>query len=168
VDDAFCVRNSAAKIMAGLAEKHLGEAPASDAPCCSEKPLIGELVSTSTAFAINCVTNLEMHLASARRLGASERQIENMLGVARTVKKVAAQKVEAAVEMVAADPTKASDVCADDCDCGEVEMVTAAPAKASDGCVDDCSCHAGLGQPIQATKESVECACGETGRVAVT
>ncbi len=100
VDDALCVRNSAAKIMSGLAEKHLGNGHA--------------------AFTVNCVTNLEMHLASARRLGASERQIETALGVARAVKKVAVQKVEAVVEMTAA-----------------------APAKASDGCADDCGCHAG-------------------------
>lgn len=141
VGDALCVRNSAAMIMSGLAEKHLGNGHAAEEPCCSEKPLIGELVSASAAFAVNCVTNLETHLASARRLGASERQIETALGVARAVKKVAAQKVEAAVEMAAA------------------------PAKASDGCADDCGCHAGEGQPIQAVKESTECGCSEAGSV---
>ncbi len=120
VDDALCVRNNAAKIMAELAEKHLGGAPASDVPCCSEKPLIGELVSASAAFAVNCVTNLETHLASARRLGATEHQLQTTLAVARMVKKVAGQKVEAAVE-----------------------TATAAPAKASDGCAEDCGCHAG-------------------------
>lgn len=140
VDDALCVRNSAAKIMAGLAEKHLGGTPASDAPCCSEKPLIGELVSASAAFAVNCVTNLETHLASARRLGATERQIETMLGVARAVKKVAVQKVEAAVEMVAA-----------------------APAKASDGCADDCGCHADDGQQSPIAQAAAGCGCGGAG-----
>lgn len=117
VDDALCVRNSATKDMARWADKHLGCAPHAEAPCCSDKPLIRELVSASAAFALNCVTNLDSHLAAARRLGASERQIQTALAVARTVKKVAGQKVEAAAEASVVRADEASEPCGDDCGC---------------------------------------------------
>lgn len=159
VDDALCVRNSAAKIMAGLAEKHLGSALASEAPCCSEKPLIGELVSASAAFAVNCVTSLETHLASARQLGATEHQLQSTLAIARMVKKVAAQKVEAAVEMAAAAPATLSDGCADDCGCGAGkvdEAANAAPAP--------CGCEQ-LTAALSAASQTADCGCGQPAAV---
>ena len=82
VDAALCVRNSANKIMAELAEKHLGNGHAVEEPCCSSKPLIDELVSVGAALAVNCATNLEIHLQAARTVGATDRQIQTALGVA--------------------------------------------------------------------------------------
>jgi AhpD family alkylhydroperoxidase len=101
VDAALCVRNSATKIMTGLAEKHLGNGHAVEEPCCSSKPLIGELVSVGAALAVNCATNLETHLQAARTVGATERQIQTALGMARAIKKVAEQKAEAITTAVA-------------------------------------------------------------------
>lgn len=140
VDDALCVRQSAAKVMAGWAEKHLGGVSESDAARCSEKPLIGELVSIGAALAINCVTNLETHVAAARRLGATDAQIQTTLGIARAVKNMAGRKVEAAAERVAPQATWAGEDCAD-----------------------DCGCHAEKSRPTRAAKEFTGCGCGEAG-----
>ncbi len=162
VDDALCVRNSAAKIMAGLAEKHMGGGHVAEEPCCSEKLLMGELVSVSAAFAVNCVTSLEMHLASARRLGASERQIETTLGVARAVKKVAGQKVEEAVAgATAADAAEESESCADDCGChadkDQPSRVAKEPAAASSAASQTAGC--GCEQPAAVAAQAVPCGC---------
>ena len=135
VDDALCVRNSATKIMSELAETHLGNGRAIEEPGCSSKPLIRELVSVGAALAVNCPTNLETHLQAARTMGATDRQIKTVLGVARTIKGVAGQKAEtittafakpnvmAAVEIVAelAGPVEvtASGGCGVDCGCNE-------------------------------------------------
>ncbi len=116
VDDALCVRNSATKIMTGLAEKHLGNEPPAEGSCCSSKPLIGELVSIGAALAVNCATNLETHLQKSRTVGATDRQIQAALGVARVVKKVAEQKVEAVMDKASA---KVDEGCDDDCGCND-------------------------------------------------
>ncbi len=122
VDDALCVRDGATKIMASFAKKHLDGESNTEVLSCSEKPLIGELVAASAALAVNCVASLETHLAIARRLGATERQIQTALGVARAIKKVAGQKMEAVATTVA-EPAKPAE------------------SKAGDGRGDDCSCH---------------------------
>ncbi len=135
VDDALCVRNSATKIMTGLAEKHLGnEPPAEDSCGCDTKPLIGELVSIGAALAVNCATNLETHLQAARTAGATERQIQTALGVARAIKKVAGQKVEAVIDTAVA---RKEEGCDDDCGCNEATDSQPA-AKANDS--EDCGC----------------------------
>jgi AhpD family alkylhydroperoxidase len=114
VDAALGVRNSATQIMTGLAEKHLGNRQEVE-PCCSSQTLIGELVSVGAALAVNCTTNLETHLQAARTVDATDRQIQTALGVARAIKKVAAQKAEA-ITMTVAEPPGG---CDDDCGCGE-------------------------------------------------
>lgn len=113
VNDALDVRRSATESMAQLAEKQLGDAPGSDAMNCSEKSLISELVSVAAALAVNCVTNLETHLTAAWQLGATVRQIQTVLDIARAVKSMAGEKVEEAV----AKSAEASEDCADDCGC---------------------------------------------------
>ena len=123
VDDALCVRNNATKIMTGLAEKHLGNGSEAKEPCCSEKSLIGELVSIGTALAVNCTTNLETHLQAARTAGATDHQIQTALGIARNIKKVAGEKAEAAVKAAtqpgASVETEAAGGCDDDCGCND-------------------------------------------------
>jgi AhpD family alkylhydroperoxidase len=136
VSDALDVRHSAAEIMARLAEKYLGDAPESGAACCSEKPLIGELVSISAALAVNCAANLETHLMAAWRLGATEPQIRAVLDIARAVKDMARRKAEEAVARM---------------------------AEASEGCADDCSCHA---DENRSSSASAECYCSETEQAA--
>ena len=156
VDDALCVRNSATKIMTGLAEKHLGNEPPAEESCCSTKPLIGELVSIGAALAVNCATNLETHLQMARTTGATDRQIQTALGVARAVKKVAAQKVEAVVDTAA---TKVENGCDDICGCNEDN--DSQPAANASG---DCGCGEEEGVAVIAAAEAKAvtepCGCG--------
>jgi AhpD family alkylhydroperoxidase len=137
VNDALDVRRSATESMAQLAEKQLGDAPGSDAMNCSEKSLISELVSVGAALALNCVSNLETHLTAAWQLGATVRQIQTVLDIARAVKSMAGKKAEAAIVKAA----KESKVCADDCGC-HTDTSHSSPASAG-------------------------CSCGETERAAV-
>ena len=104
VDAALGVRHSATEIMTGLAEMHLGTGGAVEEPRNSSRLLIGELVSIGAALAVNCVTNLETHLQAARQGGATERQIQTALGVARAIKKVAELKAEAITAAVFRNP----------------------------------------------------------------
>jgi len=129
VNDALDVRRSATESMARLAEKQLGDAPESDATNCSEKSLIGELVSISAALAVNCVTNLETHLTAAWQLGATVRQIQTVLDIARAVKSMAGKKAEAAIAKVAEE----NSVCADDCGC-HTDKSPSSPASAGCSC----------------------------------
>ena len=147
VDAALCVRNSATKIMTGLAEKYLGNGRAVEEPCCSSKPLVGELVSIGVALAVNCTTNLETHLQAARTVGATERQIQTALGVARAIKKAAEQKAEAITTAVAKQKVVVA---------AETAAKLAGPveAKAPGGCDDGCGCNESAGtQPADASKD---------------
>jgi len=127
VSDALDVRRSATASMARLAEKQPGDALESDATHGSEKSLIGELVSVGAALAVNCVTNLETHLTAAWQLGATVRQIQTALDIARAVKSMAGKKAEAAIAKMAEE----NKVCADDCGC---HADTSHSSPASAGC----------------------------------
>jgi AhpD family alkylhydroperoxidase len=129
VNDALDVRRSATESMARLAEKQLGDAPEPDAACGSEKSLIGELVSVGAALAVNCVTNLETHLTAAWQLGATVRQIQTVLDIARAVKSMAGKKAEAAIAKVAEE----NQVCAGDCGCHDAQSQPS-PTLAGCGC----------------------------------
>lgn len=138
VDAALRVRNSATKIMTGLAEKHLGNGHVVEEPCCFSKPLIGEMVSIGAALAVNCATNLEIHLHAARTVGATERQIQTALGVARAIKKVAEQKAEVVTTAAAKPigPVEVPDGCDDGCGCNETadsQHVDASEDRSSSG-----------------------------------
>jgi AhpD family alkylhydroperoxidase len=108
VDDALNVRKNSTKVMAELAESLLGGASGADAPCCDGEALIHELVSATAALALNCASSLENHLEAAIRLGASDREIQSTLSVARMVRKVAGQKAEAVLASLSGstDPLK--------------------------------------------------------------
>jgi alkylhydroperoxidase/carboxymuconolactone decarboxylase family protein YurZ len=100
VEDALSVRRNSTKVMANVAKNLLGAVAGAKAACCDGDALIHELVSATAALALNCATSLENHLEAAQRLGASNREIQSALGVARLVKKVASQKAEAAMASV--------------------------------------------------------------------
>ena len=136
VNDALDVRRSATASMAHLAEKQLGGVPGSDATNDSQKSLMGELVSVGAALAVNCVTNLETHLTAAWQLGATVRQIQAALQIARAVKNMAAKKADETITKIA----------------GESQV-----------CADDCGCHTDT-NPSSAT--SAGCSCGEAERAA--
>ena len=102
VDDGLCVRRNATEVIARHADALLGEPPAAGAACCGEKTLLRELTSVAAAFAVNCTVNVASHVAAARRLGATDRQIQTAVGLARTIRRVAAGHAEAAAAVDAA------------------------------------------------------------------
>ena len=137
VNDALDVRQGASDIMARLAAKYLGDAPAEEASHSSEQSLMGELVSVGAALAVNCAVSLETHLTAAYQLGATVRQIQTALEIARAVKNMAAKKADETITKMA----------------GESQV-----------CADDCGCHTGTSHPSPA---SAGCSCGETERAVV-
>lgn len=101
VSHALDVRDSATKMMARLADKLLGSAPEPAANTPAEESLTDVLVSAGAALAVNCGANLEEHLKAARQMGATDYQVQTTLTIARAVKNMAGQKVEAVAAKVA-------------------------------------------------------------------
>ncbi len=97
---------------------------------------MGELISAGAAMAVNCAVSLEAHLTAAYQLGATVRQIQTTLGIARAVKNMAAKKADEVVTKI---------------------------VEESQVCGDDCGCHADT-NPSSAT--SAGCSCAEAERVA--
>ena len=115
VADAVSVRRSATEIMAGYALAQLGEdghgsepphgepphgEPPDGEPPHGEPAAVGEtnrvkeLVSVGAAFAVNCTSNLEKHIAAAEALGVSQNEIRNIVKLATFIKAKAASHVE--------------------------------------------------------------------------
>ena len=95
VRDAVRVRAAATAIMAragGLSPAEAGE-PGADAAVAG--PLIRQLVSIGAAYAINCTKSLAAHVAAARALGATDRQVFTAIEIACRIKDVAGQKARA-------------------------------------------------------------------------
>ena len=87
ISDATAVRNSAKEIMEDHGLKHLGISKKIDERSCAEKTTrIKELVSIAAAFALNCTTNLERHVAAARTVGVAEDEISSVLDAATFIK----------------------------------------------------------------------------------
>lgn len=156
VDNALCVRDSATRVMTGLAEKYLGTGQVTEEPCCSEKPLIGELVSIGAALGVNCTTNLKTHLQAARAAGATEQQIQTALGVARAVKKVAGEKVETAAKVVRPTEMEAETVINNGCGCQETNGGQA--GDATGGCSEPKNAATTSDEEAEAVTEP--CGCG--------
>jgi AhpD family alkylhydroperoxidase len=112
---------------------------------------VGELVSVGAALAINCTTNLETHLQAARTVGATDRQLQTTLGVARAIKKVAEQKAEAITTALA----KQKEVAA----ATVPELAGPVEAKVSGGCGDDRGCNEANGSQLADASED----CGSSG-----
>lgn len=138
VHHALDVRHSATEIMARLADKLLGSAPESSTSSPAEESLTDDLVSAGAAFAVNCGTNLEAHLNAAQQMGATDYQLQITLTIARAVKNMAGQKVEAAAAKVAP----------------EGECCTVDGNRQNDG--------------DQQAQGSPACSCGGSGRTAAT
>ena len=132
VDDALCVRRNATDVIGRHSDVLLGVTPGAAAACCNEKSVLRELTSISAAFAVNCPNNLATHMAAARRQGATERQIQTAIGLARSIKKVAASHVENAADpsLANADESTAEALATPGCGCdgGSDEADCAAPA----------------------------------------
>ncbi len=90
--DAIAVRDKAQRIMERHGLKLLGlklrraAADVDDAESVREPGRMKELVSVAAAFAVNCTSSLEEHLAGARSVGVTDDEIEKVIGVARFIK----------------------------------------------------------------------------------
>ena len=95
VADALAVRESATAIMKAYALACLGESKQQGkAKQARETRRLKELVSIGAAFGVNCVSNLEDHLAAARAMGISHEDIARVIRLAAYIKKRAAAHVE--------------------------------------------------------------------------
>jgi AhpD family alkylhydroperoxidase len=94
ISDAMIVRDSAREIMESHGLKHLGIArDIEDEDCVGDTTRIKELVSVGAAFAVNCTTNLEKHIAAARIVGITEDEIRSVLDASQFIKGEAAHYV---------------------------------------------------------------------------
>jgi len=91
---AMSVRQNALEVMRAYGPQHLGEVVSASGDKGWESTRIRELVAVAAAFAVNCTTNLEQHLAAAKALGISDDEIDEVTKLARFIKGKAASHVE--------------------------------------------------------------------------
>ena len=95
ISDAILVRDSAKEIIESHGLKKLGITKDIHDPGYIKKTTRSkELVSVAAAFAVNCTTNLEKHLAASRAIGLTENEIESILDAALFIKGEAAHYVD--------------------------------------------------------------------------
>ncbi len=100
ISDAMVVRDSAREIMESHGLKHLGIArDVEDENRDRNTTRVTELVSVAAAFAVNCTTNLERHIAAARAVGITEDEIRSVLDAALFIKGEAAHYVSQIAEL---------------------------------------------------------------------
>jgi AhpD family alkylhydroperoxidase len=94
ISDAMAVREIANEIMESHGLKHLGIAKEVDvAQPAGQTSRMKELVSVAAAFAVNCTSSVKEHIAAARTVGITEKEIESVLDAALFIKDEAAHYV---------------------------------------------------------------------------
>jgi AhpD family alkylhydroperoxidase len=119
IAQAAQVRREATKIMEGHGLEHLGTVGEVGGRGSAEQTTrIKELVSVGAAFAVNCTSGLEEHLKAGRQVGIAEEEIQEVVGLAAFIKRMAASHVEKLVGMTqTAQPTEAEQDSAAGCRC---------------------------------------------------
>lgn len=106
IDIALDVRINATEILAEAAHGNPdNEYPIEIQSASLEEP-IDDLVSMGAALAANSVAGLEYYLIMAWAAGASTRQIQTAAGIARAIRKEAAEKADAIIG-IPIEPTQA-------------------------------------------------------------
>lgn len=95
VETALTGRTTATIDMGEWAARCQGTRPEIDAEFRAQKLLIAELTSIATSVAVNSVPNFQKHLTAARDAGARLDQIRVAIGIARKIKRVAEEKIDA-------------------------------------------------------------------------
>lgn len=90
------VRRAAADAMAAWAIDQHGTVAQLTDEWVAQQGVVRALVSVAAAFAVNSVAQFEKFALEACSLGANDRQLELAVGIARRIKGVASQKIEAA------------------------------------------------------------------------
>ena len=94
---AVDVRDNATEVMAEVAQGSLNYEYPGKAQSGSIKQPIDNLVALGAALACNSVTGLEYYSATTKAAGASTRQIQTAIGIARSIRKSAAEKVDSRI-----------------------------------------------------------------------
>ena len=94
---ALDVRDNATEMIAEVAQGSLNyEYPGKARSSSLERP-IDYLIALGAALACNSVAGLEYYLATARTTGASTHQIQTAIGIARSIRKSAAEKADSRI-----------------------------------------------------------------------
>ena len=94
---ALDVRDNATEVMAEVAQGNLNyEYPGKARSGSIEQP-IDNLVALGAALACNSVTGLEYYSTTSKAAGASTRQIQTAIGIARAIRKSAAEKADVGI-----------------------------------------------------------------------
>jgi AhpD family alkylhydroperoxidase len=100
VADALAVRRGATDIMEGYVLAKLGaEAHGGNSDGAGEPNRVKALVCVGAAFGVNCVSNLEKHLAAAENAGITQEEIGKILKISAFIKGRAVSHVERACGM---------------------------------------------------------------------
>jgi AhpD family alkylhydroperoxidase len=100
VGAALAVRKSATEIIAGYALAKLGDPEQQrDDGSSAETSRQRELVAMGAAFAVNCVSSLEAHLAAAEAVGITQEEITQIVKLAEFIKGRAASHVKRLVDL---------------------------------------------------------------------
>ena len=100
---ALAVRKSATEILAGYASaKSGGSEDQGHGGSSAETSRQRELVAVGAAFAVNCVSSLEAHLAAAEAVGITQEEITEIVKLAAFIKERAASHVERLVGLAEA------------------------------------------------------------------
>lgn len=100
---ALALRKSATDVMAGYALAKLGGPEhRGDGDAGAETDRQRELVAIGAAFAVNCVSSLEAHLAAAEAVGITQEEITQIVKLAAFIKERAASHVERLVGLTEA------------------------------------------------------------------
>lgn len=97
------VRRAATEAMASFALDQFGGKPGLPEDWLAQHKLIQALVSATSAFAVNSVPEFRRYTEEAHRQGATDRQIQMAIAIARKIKGVASEKMEAAAQQLLAD-----------------------------------------------------------------
>ncbi len=113
VETALAVRRNATAGMDHWAERCQGGRPEIDDEFRAPRQLLIELVSVTAAVCVNSVADLTLHAAAARELGATASQLRSAIAIATAIKRIAEEKVAAAISSVVADgePVAATSGC---------------------------------------------------------
>ena len=119
IAQAVRVRRDATEIMEGHGLEQLRASGAAGGSSSAEQTSrIEQLVSVGAAFAVNCASGLEKHLKAGQQVGIAEEEIQEIVGLAAFIKRMAASHVEKLVGMAeAGKTTEAKPASASGCCC---------------------------------------------------
>ncbi len=95
VEAALAVRQAATRGIDRWSERCQGARPEIEAAFRTDKQLLTELISVASAVCVQSVPDLVLHLAEARRLGATPEILRSTAGIARSVHNAAMEQIEA-------------------------------------------------------------------------